>query len=320
MALSRFLSLVLAASSVTVPYLLYKMYKWTKSIKKLDKNPTTNYGLENLAEENSPTVSGQVKAEDKSLDETTARNLFTLLCCDEDCRLEFSVAVKRLGEVEGKSLNQKEVLTIVELFPEMFQVVNVEGSKLFIEAKSSVSLCDSFQSGMCETLECKKLHICRFFLQDSCKYGVLCLKPHTFDSPQTRSVLEESKLNLLPPNALRNLFNKMLNLKIIKHKSISSGPSPCRFYNKGECKNGDKCEFLHVCEYYITGYCKFGEDRCVRTHHFDDPQSRRILEAHRLGGLRSRSEILTILRNRSSGNLSGSYDRSSSDDDDVFFL
>ena len=98
----------------------------------------------------------------------------------------------------------------------------------------------------------------------NCKFGDECKKPHGFDIPQTRELLVQHNLDNLSADALKVLFRKVLNEKKIKHASSSSGPSACKFYNKGGCKNGDKCDFLHVCEHFIDGSCKFGDQRCKR--------------------------------------------------------
>ena len=104
---------------------------------------------------------------------------------------------------------------------------------------------------------CKQLLIHFFYITDNCSFGNECKRPHGFDITQTRALLAQHNLDNLPTDALKILFSKVLNEKKIKYASSSSGPSVCKFYNKGECKNGDKCEFLHVCEHYVDGDCKF---------------------------------------------------------------
>lgn len=139
-------------------------------------------------------------------------------------------------------------------------------------------------------------------------------KPHSFDSPQTKTLLEDHKLNNLPPDALRTLFKKMLNEKIVKHASTASGPESCKFYNKGVCKNGDKCQFLHVCEHYVEGDCTFGDSKCKRLHNFDTSHSRKVLAHHGLGHLRNDRQILLVLRN---GPQKPSLSRSDSCEDNL---
>ena len=41
----------------------------------------------------------------------------------------------------------------------------------------------------------------------------------------------------------------------------------------------DNCPWLHVCEYFVAGKCKFG-DGCKRDHDFSDPHNFRILEEY----------------------------------------
>ncbi|XP_069489967.1 protein mono-ADP-ribosyltransferase PARP12-like [Ambystoma mexicanum] len=40
---------------------------------------------------------------------------------------------------------------------------------------------------------------------------------------------------------------------------------PCKYYNKGDCRNGAKCDYLHVCAYYFNGNCKYGKE-CKFSH------------------------------------------------------
>ncbi|KAF9009606.1 hypothetical protein BDQ17DRAFT_1072781 [Cyathus striatus] len=56
--------------------------------------------------------------------------------------------------------------------------------------------------------------------------------------------------------------------------------TPCRFYNRGKCKKGDKCRFSHapddmsirdelgrnVCIFFLVSGCLNGEDECVYSH------------------------------------------------------
>ncbi|XP_019947776.2 protein mono-ADP-ribosyltransferase PARP12-like [Paralichthys olivaceus] len=33
---------------------------------------------------------------------------------------------------------------------------------------------------------------------------------------------------------------------------------PCRFYNKGHCRDGDACPYWHVCKFALSGNCRYG--------------------------------------------------------------
>ena len=103
--------------------------------------------------------------------ETLASNLLAsklfsyLICHGEDCRLSISRAAKRLQKFsDGKSYDSKKTLALVNSFREKFVVKNVEGTS-YVEARTTVKICDAFQQGKCKAGGCKDLHICRFFLE-----------------------------------------------------------------------------------------------------------------------------------------------------------
>ena len=214
--------------------------------------------------------SNQVQAIAEQSKKMNATKLFTyLLCHGEECRLDVFAAKKRLDELTGRDMTQGVALAFINSFPKKFEVKTVDGRQ-FVEAKTSVKLCDDFQAGKCARA-CKQLHICRFFLQDGCKFGEKCKKPHSFISRETTELLQHHHLYNLPPDALRSLFKKVLNEKIVQHTSESSGPKACEFYNKGVCKNGDKCKFLHdqekleICGFNLRDKCQYGT-KCNARH------------------------------------------------------
>lgn len=42
-------------------------------------------------------------------------------------------------------------------------------------------------------------------------------------------------------------------------------PEPCRFYNKGFCRKGAQCDYLHVCKFALRGSCRNGSN-CRLSH------------------------------------------------------
>ena len=87
-----------------------------------------------------------------------------------------------------------------------------------------------------------------------------------------------------------------------------SVPDICKFYNKAStCTKGDKCPFLHVCEHFIDGDCKFGES-CKREHDFSDPHNKRVLEEYDMGAI-GELKVLQRLKGRErKRTVSGSSD------------
>ncbi|XP_010795530.1 poly [ADP-ribose] polymerase 12 isoform X1 [Notothenia coriiceps] len=43
------------------------------------------------------------------------------------------------------------------------------------------------------------------------------------------------------------------------------GNGPCKYYNKGRCRDGERCSFQHVCQFALTGSCRYGS-KCKLNH------------------------------------------------------
>ena len=107
-------------------------------------------------------------------DSKIVSELYSSLIChgDEDCRLSINDVVKRLQTFSGDlACDTEKVLKLVECSRDKFVVKSVEG-KQFVEAKTSVKICDAFQDGQCKAAECEGLHICRFFLEGTAKRDI----------------------------------------------------------------------------------------------------------------------------------------------------
>ncbi|CAJ1054741.1 uncharacterized protein si:ch211-244b2.4 [Xyrichtys novacula] len=47
--------------------------------------------------------------------------------------------------------------------------------------------------------------------------------------------------------------------------SQSSAGEPCKYYNSGGCRDGQRCRYLHVCKYALKGNCRYGSS-CKLNH------------------------------------------------------
>lgn len=47
-----------------------------------------------------------------------------------------------------------------------------------------------------------------------------------------------------------------------------SHATPCRYYNMGNCQDGDRCVYMHVCQYALKGNCRYGSN-CKLNHRTD---------------------------------------------------
>ncbi|XP_041832955.1 protein mono-ADP-ribosyltransferase PARP12 [Melanotaenia boesemani] len=53
------------------------------------------------------------------------------------------------------------------------------------------------------------------------------------------------------------------------------GNGPCKYYNRGGCKNGGRCTYLHICKYFLKGSCRYGST-CKLNHSLGTGPSSRM--------------------------------------------
>lgn len=87
---------------------------------------------------------------------------------------------------------------------------------------------------------------------------------------QRAAVRSRGSLSGLFPKSL----NKHINLFPTFHSNNIFGclkvfeTLPCKYYNRGGCKNGGRCTYLHVCKFFQAGKCKYGQN-CKLNHSAD---------------------------------------------------
>ncbi|KAJ7379580.1 polymerase, member 12 [Desmophyllum pertusum] len=150
----------------------------------------------------------------------------------------------------------------------------------------------------CTNRKCDGLHLCPFFVKESCKFGEKCKRSHNYRDEHTISVLKHFRLDFLKTSLLQNILKTILNESEIQRAASSrSVPDICKFYNKAPvCKKGEHCPCLHVCEHFIDGDCKFGE-KCKRKHDFSDSHNVRVLKEFGMHGI-SELKVLQRLQGR----------------------
>ena len=74
-------------------------------------------------------------------------------------------------------------------------------------------------------------------------------------------------------------------------------PDICPSYNtKGGCNTPrGRCMQLHICQHYVNGACRFGE-QCFKSHNIFDSQPKSVLQMFGVNVARSPKEVLTELR------------------------
>lgn len=165
---------------------------------------------------------------------------------------------------ELSDLDIRNLLKILEDYPNVFELVdnNKREPHIWVFLAFELQICD--QPRKCGGFPgCKALHICKYFIQNKCRENPdRCLFGHSLHSRQNLPILAEYSLDQIDPIKVKEWMQQQHNYR----SRISRPPQVCIFYNTQRgCKNGDNCEFLHLCNYFVKRSCKFGS-RCSRSH------------------------------------------------------
>ena len=231
--------------------------------------------------------------------------------------LELGRAILKLSSGNRRYVSSFGASEFVNRFPQLFTLSRQGKSKSKVTVKLDVPLefCpQAGEKGGCVTKGCESLHLCPFFIKESCKFGANCKRSHNYRDEHTVSVLGRFRLGFL----LNRDSSTLILQKILKHiegeseiqraAANRSVPDICIFYNKAStCKKGDNCPCLHVCEHFIDGDCKFGES-CKREHDFSDLHNKTVLEEYDMGAI-GELKVLQRLKGRErKRTVSGSSD------------
>ncbi|XP_069790234.1 protein mono-ADP-ribosyltransferase PARP12 isoform X2 [Narcine bancroftii] len=215
-----------------------------------------------------------------SLDRVRDHCLQTLCSCRgsldyanlrRDVSAHFKVSDGQLSEL----LADRHLFTTDLWGPPGSQGERLIDSTLLI-ATTPVRLCKDFVKRNCSDAACGQLHLCKFFLLDSCKFvkgRVTCIFSHDIHSPHNAAILYANKLQHL---------NEMQLRQILLQNDSFLLPEICVFYNKGlgpfgSCTFKHSCTKLHICLHFVQDTCRFGA-KCKRCHNFQDSSVISVLE------------------------------------------
>lgn len=218
--------------------------------------------------------------------------------------LELGRAVSLLSPRNREVVSDFGALKFVKRFPQLFKYdQTVTGrqkrSKVMVTLDVPLEFCpQAGERAGCTNRKCDGLHLCPFFVKESCKFGAKCKRSHNYLDEHTISVLKHFRLGFLNPSLLQKILKIILDESEIQRAASSrSVPDICKFYNKAPvCKKGENCPCLHVCEHFVDGDCKFGE-KCKRKHDFSDSHNVRVLEEYDMDDISDR-KVLQRLQGR----------------------
>uniref|UniRef100_A0A8C5R3P8 C3H1-type domain-containing protein n=1 Tax=Leptobrachium leishanense TaxID=445787 RepID=A0A8C5R3P8_9ANUR len=186
---------------------------------------------------------------------------------------DLTVPIRRLlcssgGSMELWKIADAMVLTLeqIERFVEYEEgrsiMLRKEGNSRLAVSRSAVRLCTE-GSQKCNG-DCEKLHLCRYFLMGKCNRHP-CAFSHNIHDHHNMKVLNLYELQELDTDEIRQLLIQ---------NDPSFLPKVCKKYNKGpvtypfgNCAFKIDCQKLHVCQFFLSGNCKF-MGKCKRSHSF----------------------------------------------------
>ena len=220
--------------------------------------------------------------------------------------LELGGLVLQLSSHNRRFVSDSGALEFVKRFPQLFSQTKIgrSGSKSKVMVKLDIPLefcAQAGEKGGCVTKGCIALHLCPFFIKGTCKFGLKCKRSHNYGDEHTVGVLNRFRLGFLTKHPSSSLLQKIFKMivdesELQRTAAKRSVPDICKFYNKATCEKGDNCPYLHVCQHFIDGDCKFGEG-CKREHDFSDRHNRKVLEEYDLDGI-SELRVLQRLKGR----------------------
>ncbi|KAM6437797.1 protein mono-ADP-ribosyltransferase PARP12-like [Liasis olivaceus] len=144
-----------------------------------------------------------------------------------------------------------------------------------VVATTGARLCREHGSGKCAG-GCRQFHLCRYFVYGGCRHQAArkpCKFIHDIYTGHNLSVLKEHGLQILNSDEL---------CQLLLQNDPSLLPEICPYYNKGDgpygsCTFKKICVKLHICQYYLQGECRFGNN-CRHSHDIFNPDCYEKLE------------------------------------------
>ena len=216
--------------------------------------------------------------------------------------------IKRLMQLKEKKdilENGDAIKCLMAKYSDVFMVSKeLNKGTSVVQAVVRIEFCKTFDSKQgCGEKACAKLHVCRHFIKGKCTFGSKCKKPHHFEDPHTRKILQEHLLDGLTHAQLKEFLCR--NVQFALEDTVDQANLPkqleiCKYYNVTiGCSREEQCPFLHVCRFYAEeGLCKFGQ-KCIRKHDVCNEHARKLLARYDV----HESQIWPYLRKKTTQNF-----------------
>lgn len=185
---------------------------------------------------------------------------------------KLTTAIRNDPNCKYLQLRPASLCKILQDFPDTFYLQGPQGNPN-VSLHSGIGICENVKNCLGYP-QCKDLHICKYFVFDNCAHTrrnsrTSCKYPHSFGTSHNKKVLQYHHLLHVDPETI-----KMLARGSAPEQVPASAPplKLCFYYTRRVC-NRDRCSYLHLCEFFVKGSCKFGR-RCKKNH---DVYSRDII-------------------------------------------
>ena len=212
--------------------------------------------------------------------------------------VELGHAIQQLSRANRQVVSDFGAQELVNKFPILFQTKRTK-SKVMLRLDVPLEFCPlAGKKGGCTDTRCFRLHLCPFFVKETCKFGDKCKRSHDYQDEHTMRIQQRFRLSFLDLSLLQGILKMIVDESEIQRAAAGrSLPDICIFYNnKIGCKKEENCPCLHVCEHFVDGDCKFGGE-CKRNHDFSDSHNRRVLQQYDMGHI-SIHKVLQRLKGR----------------------
>jgi poly [ADP-ribose] polymerase 7/11/12/13 len=234
-------------------------------------------------------------------EKVAAMELFSVVCRAGGV-MELGRAMSSLSKRSTSLVQSVGAVNFISIsFTNIFKVLRPDESRVEVEAIMPLKFCieAAEKNGCLLGIECVRLHLCPYFIRGKCTYGEKCRRSHLIKDHHTMSMLYALNLEDIDDVLWLQLLKKVLaDTEMERGASTHDIPEICKFYQyQGGCRMKDKCAFLHVCQHFVDGTCKFGND-CKRDHDLlQDKHNREVFEEFKLLSA-NRDQLLYIMRGR----------------------
>ncbi|KAK3583835.1 hypothetical protein CHS0354_022880 [Potamilus streckersoni] len=178
-----------------------------------------------------------------------------------------------------------------KLFPKDFDILNWfrdhrrrfiffetrdKNDQLIVPFYKEATFCFGYNNigkyGSCDQISCLHAHICKDFVDGSCKKGQKCRFSHNFYDRINSGLISKLGLNIFSNEEIRLIYSQRF-------------PHVCGNHTPTRSCHLPVCAYLHICKRNLLGRC-VGESDCPLGHTFETDHNKTIIKAYHLSNMK----------------------------------